>query len=303
MDFDWFVSGVLVLVLLGAVACNNDALDQDGHNHLFGAAGPPAATTEGFAADFTADLGAEAIGEADEWTPPSCDPGEITGNFQDGSYGMVWVEIPAGCFMMGCSLGDEACEEDENPQHRVTLPAFELLETEVTQDQYQAVIGSNPSQNTENGSFPVESVFWSEAAAFCTAVGGRLPTEAEWEYAARAGAATRFPCGDGAGCLPNVAWYAGNVMAIQPVKTRNVSAWGLYDMNGNVWEWTADHYDPDYYEGSPEDDPQGPVSGEYRVFRGGAYNTQDVELRVSRRQFPTPDGAFADTGVRCARDQ
>jgi len=302
MDFNWFCRLALILVLLGGVACNNDALDQDGHNHVFGAAGAPSEALERHSADVGRAVGLETTDGPDEWTPPACIPGETTGNFLDGSHGMVWVEIPAGCFMMGCSTGDEDCAVDESPQHRVTLPAFELLETEVTQDQYQAVIGSNPSHNTENGDFPVESVFWSEAEAFCTAVGGRLPTEAEWEYAARAGATTRFPCGDGAGCLPGVAWYAGNIMAIQPVKTREMSPWGLCDMLGNVWEWTADHYDPDYYVGSPEDDPQGPPSGEYRVFRGGGYTTPDTELRVSSRMYSTPAGGSNDHGFRCARD-
>ncbi len=157
----------------------------------------------------------------------------------DGScMGCGWIPIPAGTFQMGCSPNDSGCTSKEEPSHAVTLSAFEMLETEVTEAQYLAVMGTNPSCNYNEGGGPdnpVECVTWFNAKAFCEAVGGRLPTEAEWEYAARGGTTTKYYCGDLVSCLTGIAWYGLNSDGkLHSVKGKTANAYGLYDMLGNV---------------------------------------------------------------------
>jgi formylglycine-generating enzyme required for sulfatase activity len=215
---------------------------------------------------------------------------------------LPWVALPAGTFTMGCSPEDANCEDPEKPAHTVTLAAFELMATEVTEGQYEAVLGLTPACSYSGGGpdFPVECVYWAEAKAFCEAVGGRLPTEAEWEYAARAGTTTKYPCGDDPSCLGDLAWYSANSDAKkQPVKGRAANAFGLYDMLGNVWEYTADWYE--LYEGQPQTNPQGPETGVNRAMRGGGFSFGADSLRVSNRGaiFPTDYAHYV--GFRCAR--
>jgi formylglycine-generating enzyme required for sulfatase activity len=222
----------------------------------------------------------------------------------DHAQPLVWTAIRGGSFEMGCDPNDTKCNADEKPRHEVTLSAFQMTKSAVTQQQYQSVIGSNPSHFSEcGGDCPVETVTWAEAKAFCTAVGGRLPTEAEWEYAARAGTTTFYYCGDDATCLDNVAWYyitSGGTP--HPVCQKPTNAWGLCDMLGNVDQWVADWYDATYYGVSPSNNPPGPASGTYRLSRGGGWDGLPRELRSSSRHLETPLAAAADLGFRCVRD-
>ena len=177
--------------------------------------------------------------------------------------GMEFVRIEPGEFVMGCSEGDGECGADERPAHRVRITrAFEIGKYEVTQAQWTSVMGSNPS-SIKDDARPVESVTRPEAQEFLTRLNARndgyryrLPTEAEWEYAARAGATG--PTGP----LDTFAWYAGNSEdETHPVGTKAPNAWGLFDMLGNVREWVADLYAANYYSNGPTDDPTGPAAG------------------------------------------
>jgi formylglycine-generating enzyme required for sulfatase activity len=177
---------------------------------------------------------------------------------------MEFVKIAPGEFMMGCSAGDIDCNDDEKPQHRVQITKpFEIGKYEVTQAQWQDVMGSNPSTMKGNDR-PVETVTKVEAQDFLDRLNARndgyhyrLPTEAEWEYAARAGTSDSY-----AGSLGDVAWYADNSEdETHPVGKKKPNAWGLYDMEGNVREWVADLYARNYYANSPVTDPTGPAVG------------------------------------------
>jgi formylglycine-generating enzyme required for sulfatase activity len=178
---------------------------------------------------------------------------------------IAFVKISPGGFMMGCSNGDIDCNDDERPQHRVQITkAFEIGKFEVTQAQWQAVMGSNPS-TTKGDDRPVETVSKTDTQEFLTKLNARndgyryrLPTEAEWEYAARAGSSESY-----AGRLDEIAWYAGNSEdETHPVGKKKPNAWGLYDMQGNVREWVEDLYGSNYYRNSPPVDPTGPAPGQ-----------------------------------------
>ena len=210
------------------------------------------------------------------------------------SRGIEWMSIPAGSFMMGCSPGDIECGDREKPRHSVNVKGFQMMATEVTQGQYQSVIGANPSNFKNCGSTcPVEQVNWNEAKAFCSKIGGRLPTEAEWEYAARAGTGTKFYCGDNR--LDSDAWFNENSGSkTHPAKQKQPNAWGLYDMLGNVWEWVDDCYSKDY-NASPD--------CSLRVLRGGSWYYVAWYERVSNRDRNNPDARDNDIGFRCSRDE
>jgi formylglycine-generating enzyme required for sulfatase activity len=213
-----------------------------------------------------------------------------------------WVSIPAGSFAMGCSPGDDWCDADEIPTHNVSLSAFKITEAPITQAQYQKVVAANPSWYYDCPSCPVEMVTFAEAEAACQALGAALPTEAQYEYAARAGATTRYPCGDSASCLGGVAWYIENAGSrTHPVKQKLPNAFGLYDMLGNVWEFTRDYYAADYYAQSPALDPTGPATGQYRVMRSGSWHSTPDNARVSNRFTGDPVGRYANFGFRCVR--
>jgi len=214
------------------------------------------------------------------------------------SIGMEFKLIPAGTFTMG--EGDDA--------HEVALRnPFKIGIHEVTQDQYEQVMGNNPSE-FKGADNPVENVSWNDAVEFCRrlselpaekAAGNvyRLPTEAEWEYACRAGTKTAYSFGDDASDLGDYAWYyenSGN--KTDPVGGKQPNAWGLHDMHGNVWEWCQDWY-RDYPSGAVTD-PAGPADGWYRVNRGGGWRDGAEYCRSAYRNGPDPSDRFSDFGFR-----
>jgi formylglycine-generating enzyme required for sulfatase activity len=217
-------------------------------------------------------------------------------------HGITWLHIPAGTFEMGCSPNDTDCPADEFPRHTVTVGPFLMTMTEITQAQHTDVIGANPSEFSNCPACPVEEVDWATAQAFCQAVGGRLPSEAEWEYAARGGETTRYYCGHDAACLSDIAWYYDTANGrTQEVAQLEPNAYGLFDVLGNVFEWVADCYHSDY-TGAPD---TGEVweGGDcsHHVMRGGCWDGFQRKVRVSNRTRLPPPIAGA-VGIRCVRD-
>ena len=224
------------------------------------------------------------------------------------SIGMEFVLVPAGSFMMGADRNFEEASDDETPKHKVTISKpFYLGKYEVTQAQWAAIMGGNPS-NVKGRSNPVEQVSWDDVQVFIKRLnakeGGnryRLPTEAEWEYAARAGTDSTFSFGDDTASLGQYAWYEGNSgEKPHPVGQKKPNAWGLYDMHGNVWEWVQDWYGENYYRKSPGTDPKGPSSGSYRVGRGGSWVDSSGFCRSAQRICLIPGGRRFDRGFRLA---
>jgi formylglycine-generating enzyme required for sulfatase activity len=226
-------------------------------------------------------------------------PGEARINPKDG---LTYRWIPPGDFRMGCSEQppDSQCgKNDEFPTHDVTITkGFWMGETEMTQEAYQRVTGKPNPSHFKDPRLPVESVTWDEANAYCAASGGmRLPTEAEWEYAARAGTRSASY-----GDLGSIAWYGANSnYKTHEVGLKPANAWNLRDMLGNVWEWTADWYDAAYYKNSPLTDPKGPTEAKkMRVLRGGSWGIDPEYVRVSFRIRVEPSGRDDGIGFRCA---
>ncbi len=218
--------------------------------------------------------------------------------------GLQFVPIPAGTFDMGSTEG----AADEQPVHTVTISKdFYLGKYEVTQKQWDAVMESNPSTFILCGSdCPVESVSWEDVQEFLSRLNEaegqpifRLPSEAEWEYAARSGASSRYFFGDDAGQLGEYAWFSGNAESqVHRVGRKQPNLWGLHDMNGNVWEWVADWYEAAYYEVSPSTDPPGPATGVMRVRRGGGWSNGPDELRSAGRSSLFPGSRHSVLGFR-----
>ena len=207
--------------------------------------------------------------------------------------GETMILIPAGEFQMGSKAA-----EDET-LHPVHLSAFSIDKFEVTQEQFEKVMGVNPS-DFYGKNLPVEQVTWYEARDYCKAVGKRLPTEAEWEKAARGKTHTVYYWGDAID--GEYAWYWDNSeRRTHPVGKRKPNPFGLYDVSGNVWEWVADYYEDIYYQSSPEKNPAGPFTSKYRVIRGGSWRDLPDFLRTTRRNYDLPAGRFNHIGFRCAQ--
>jgi formylglycine-generating enzyme required for sulfatase activity len=220
------------------------------------------------------------------------------------------VIVPAGGFMMGCNPAvDTECAADEYPAHAVTLSAFEIDRFEVTQSEYQVCVSGGactlPAANfnpVATPELPVRDVTWVQARAYCQFRGLRLPTEAEWEKAARGTDGRKYPWGDDPPSCAQANISACGV-GLQPVGTHlgGGSFYGVEDQGGNVWEWVADYYDSGYYAQSPAQDPTGPASGSLRAARGGSYATGSESVRASNRVSGDPALAYDDFGLRCAR--
>ncbi|MDR2162304.1 MAG: formylglycine-generating enzyme family protein [Desulfovibrio sp.] len=230
-------------------------------------------------------------------------------NAYTNSLGMEFVLIREGCFQMGSNVLN-----DEKPPHRVCISKpFYLGKFEVTQEQWGKIMEENPSW-FKGGNLPVEQVFWGQAQEFIRRLNRkeghklyRLPTEAEWEYAARAGLSGPDSLSADGAALDRLAWYAQNSgNATHPVGQKEPNAWGLHDMLGNVHEWVQDWFEAGYYADSPPTDPTGPASGTLRVRRGGSWGDDANNCRLARRAFDVPDSSacgapgcrFGDLGFR-----
>jgi len=212
------------------------------------------------------------------------------------------VLIPAGSFNMGSGM-----QVWEQPIHSVYLDAYYMDVTEVTFDQYDAFcVATSRAQPSDSGfgrgTRPVINITWYDSKAYCEWAGKRLPTEAEWERACRAGTDTAYYWGDNAALAGSYAWYWDNSPSgTQPVGGKTPNALGLYDMSGNVWEWVADWYDGSYYSASPGSNPPGPVSGTWKVLRGGSSGGVGDGLRSAYRVSIAPGDWYYIFGCRCAR--
>ena len=257
-------------------------------------------------------------GEDKAATSPGSEPNVPGGMEVTNSIGMKLRLIPAGEFMMG-SPETESDRLDTETQHRVSITKpFYLGVTEVTQEQYEKVMGTNPSNFYFLGpQNPVENVSWTDAVEFCRKLSAmpaektaghlyRLPTEAEWEYACRAGTTTAYGFGDDLSPLErrsrvgDYGWFEDNSdSTTHPVGEKKPNAWGLYDMHGNVYEWCQDRYG-DYPSGSATD-PTGATSGSYRVFRGGGWYDYAGYCRSASRDWGTPVNRGSLLGFRVLR--
>ena len=234
------------------------------------------------------------------------------------SIGMKLKLIPAGEFMMG-SPEDEEYRGNDEQQHRVRITKpFHLGTTEVTQGQWQQVMGSQPwsgGEGVKEGSdFAATYVSWDDAMEFCSKLSEkegqtyRLPTEAQWEYTCRAGSRTAYNFGDSHDDLSDCAWWGGilgdgncqDEQYAHLVGQKRGNAWGLYDTHGNVWEWCHDWYGEGYHEGLSKDDPTGPTTGSYRVYRGGAWYGNAWICRTANRDWNAPDIRDSRLGFRVA---
>lgn len=254
-----------------------------------------------------------AVHEERQQTPPSRSP--VPGKF---------VDVPPGAFVMGCQAAPGVCAADERPAHAVVLSrGFAMMVAEVTNGEYrkctsagsctEPVASPHLFQNPVYDDLPVLGITWAQARQYCTFVGGRLPTEAEWEYAALGGAKrpALYPWGDD----EPACWGGGrngarfdddrlcNDAGPAVVGSFEPNGFGLYDMAGNAWEWTADLYDDTYFSRSPRTDPLGPVTGTSRVVRGGSWSSSAGALRSANRLAVAEGGTSANIGVRCVREK
>ena len=227
--------------------------------------------------------------------------------------GMVMVSVPAGSFIMGSNGGDL----DKTPVHKVNLDAFWIDKTEVTNRMYadcvtagacqvpsssQSFTHNNYYDNPQYADYPVIYMGWNSAQSYCKWAGARLPSEAEWEKAARGTDGRIFPWGnDGPdNSLLNYNQNVGDTTAVGSYPS-GASPYGALDMAGNVWEWVSDWYDKTYYDQSARSNPEGPSNGTYRVMRGGAWNSDDYYVLASSRGGSNPANAYYEFGIRCSR--
>jgi len=217
------------------------------------------------------------------------------------------ILIPAGEFSMG-SDSSNFTSAHERPAHTVFLDSFLIDKYEVTQQQYRNVMGENPSFWI-GSDLPIHNVSWQDAKNYCEKIGKRLPTEAEWEKAAKGGRSDKWAGTSDAKSLGDFAWMDDTIVTSEkrsgsrahPVGTKNPNGYGIYDMSGNVWEWVSDRYREDYYKTSPKSNPSGPEKGPMRVLRGGSWDSHLIEVRTAGRLARQPDFKDFMTGFRCAK--
>ena len=230
------------------------------------------------------------------------------------SFTMIGVE--GGTFQMGATSeqGSDAYDS-EKPAHQVTVSSFSIGQTEVTQALWYAVMGQKPTTDGSRWSFtyglgdnwPAYYVSWNDCQEFITKLNQitgqqfRLPTEAEWEFAARGGTKSKGYKYSGSNTIGDVAWYTANSSSkTHEVATKQANELGIYDMSGNVWEWCSDWYDDSYYSSSPATNPTGPTSGPFRVYRGGSRSYTAWDCRVANRNMNLPTRTYNDLGFRLA---
>lgn len=213
-------------------------------------------------------------------------------------------KVEGGTFMMGATSEQQKPDDVEKPTHHVTLSSYYIGETEVTQALWKAVMHSNPSF-IKGDNLPVGDISWNDCQTFIRKLNSltgktfRLPTEAEWEFAARGGNKSRHTQYSGSDKTADVAWYDKNSKKQpHPVKTKQANELGIYDMSGNVFEWCQDWYGE--YDSESQDDSTGPVNGTKRVMRGGSYATLWWAARISFRYYESPDETNPSQGLRLA---
>lgn len=229
------------------------------------------------------------------------DNAEVKG-YTVGGVTFKMIRVEAGTFRMGSTSG----YDDEQPVHSVTISKdYYIGETEVTQELWTAVMGTNPSNFTSDSQLPVERVSWNDCQTFITKLNSltgatfRLPTEAEWEFAARGGNKSQGYTYSGSNTIGNVAWYTDNSSSkTHVVKTKSPNELGIYDMSGNVFEWCQDWYGS--YSSAAVTDPQGASSGSNRVFRGGSWNINAANCRCTYRNDNKPTNTYDSLGLRLA---
>jgi formylglycine-generating enzyme required for sulfatase activity len=238
---------------------------------------------------------------------PTADLGETFTN----TIGMEFVTIPAGEFEMGSPSDEQGRYSYEGPVHHVNLEkAFHMGRYEVTQKQWRAIMGDNPSYFKGDDNLPVEWVSWDDVQEFIMKLNEkegtdkyRLPSEAEWEYAARAGTTTGYSFGDSESKLGDYAWYYENSGSkTHPVGQKKPNSWGLYDMHGNVWEWVQDSWH-DSYDGAPADGSAWERDGAFRVFRGGCWGYFAGDWRSAHRGCSGPRFRGHVLGFRILKEQ
>ena len=242
----------------------------------------------------------------------SCQAADAPPQTYLNSIKMEFVRVPAGVFFMGSQDYEEGSSK-EKPRHEVHITKpFYLGKYEVTQRQWLAVMGTEHPSNFSSPDRPVDEVSWNDVQLFIQKLNEleregsyRLPTEAEWEYAARAGSETAYSFGDNSKSKPltEYAWYELNAeKQSHPVGTLQPNAWGLYDMHGNISEWVQDLYGKNYYAISPKEDPMGPATGRKRVVRGGSWIHQAYSCRSAFRGYFSADYTDSDFGFRIVKE-
>jgi formylglycine-generating enzyme len=231
--------------------------------------------------------------------------GESSGPVAGASPEIALVAVKGGCFHMGDLFATGGL--DEGPAHEVCVRGFSIGKFPVTQQQWTQVMGSNPSQRQGAADLPVEHVSWDETQAFVkllrqkTGRRWRLPTEAEWEYAAVGGKKQKYPGTSSDTEIEEYAWLESNSgLSTHPVGTRKPNDLGIYDMAGNVWQWVQDRYDRDYYRQSPRQDPKGDPFGVNRILKGGSAYRSANFLRASYRDYQDPGNRGNCVGFRLA---
>lgn len=285
----------LLSLLLGGVlvvSCGDDDNEEDVQTSSSNQNGSNESSDNGNAGNGSSDNG--------NGSTPAFDGKDKVYTANGVSFKMIAVK--GGTFQMG----SDDLYDDEKPVHQVTLSDYYIGETEVTQELWTAVMGSNPSEFTINMQWPVEMVSWNDCQTFISRLNQltgktfRLPTEAQWEYAARGGNKSKGYIYSGSNEIDEVAWYVDNCggFAAHPVKTKAPNELGIYDMTGNVCEWCSDWYGP--YSSAAQIDPTGPATGSDRVVRDGCSYSEAFFCQVTRRFRNTPISFHGFLGLRLA---
>ena len=232
-------------------------------------------------------------------------PDVLTTEYSVNGVAFTMVKVDGGTFMMGAAADDESAHSNERPAHQVKLSPYAIGQTEVTQELWVAVMGSNPAVNNGGGTLAVEKVSWEDCQQFIAKLNEmtgetfRLPTEAEWEFAARGGIYSKGFLYSGSNNIDDVAWYEMNSgESSHGVALKAPNELGIYDMSGNVWEWCNDWNGS--YSAEPQVNPTGPESETRRIIRGGSWFGEGRNCRVSQRYKVEPDFADDDIGFRLA---
>jgi len=306
----WIAIGVMGLVVIAACVIPAPGLRTPSESETRTPLAAPASETATLARTATLEPSSTPT-----WTGTEVLEATLTAlpGYRMDAKGVIMAYVPAGVFPMGNDRGGI----DEQPIHPVNLDAFYMDKFEVTNGFYKACVEAGVCQpvrrkssatrsyyydNPDYDTFPVIFVDWNMAQTYCEWRGARLPSEAEWEKAARGGSVVSYPWGDTPDC--NLANY-GNCLA--DTSSANIydlgqSRYGVYNMAGNVWEWVNDWYSEDYYQSSPREDPQGPDTGKEKVLRGGSWKDDYAEMRSVNREAENPARFNNLIGFRCAKD-